>query len=87
MNPNPSQSNLPKEAVSAAGDIYETAITREGLVASKELVIQVVQLHRATLTAGLVLRAYNTLRRARIKTAKGKVEKAEPSGSGNSVAA
>ena len=53
------------EATAAIGDLYRETITREGFVASDDLVALVARLHRATLTAGLVMRAFHALRQAR----------------------
>jgi hypothetical protein len=55
------------EAASAPGDIYRKAIEAEGLVASDDLVALVARLHRATLTGGLIMRAFGSLRQARSK--------------------
>jgi hypothetical protein len=64
-----SQSKTPTEAALAHGDLYRDAITREGLVPSDELLALVTRYHRATLTAGLILRAFHALRQSRSKHA------------------
>ena len=55
------------EAATAHDDTYRQAIVNEGLVASDDLVALVARLHRATLTGGLILRAFGTLRQSRGK--------------------
>ena len=47
------------------GSIYVEAITKAGLVPSEDMVALVEGLHRATLTTGLIMRAFHSLRQAR----------------------
>lgn len=71
---------MPSEAANAApGDLYREAILKEGFVASDELVALVARFHRATLTAGLILRAFHALRQSRSKHANQSMPAATPS--------
>lgn len=50
----------------SADQIYRDALNHEGIQVSEELVRRLQAIHRGTLTAALVLRAFNAHRRARL---------------------
>jgi len=61
-----SPARSPSEApIAAPGDLYNEAVRKEGLQPSPELVERVRVLHAATLTGGLVMRAYHAWRSAK----------------------
>lgn len=63
----PSQSkNPPDTASTVSGDIYQQALLNEGFQPSLQLVERVRQLHLATLTPGLVMRAFAAHRQAKL---------------------
>jgi hypothetical protein len=72
-SPSLASGETPKRAL---GSIYVEAITKEGLVPSEDLVALVEGLHRATLTTGLIMRAFHSLRQARSGRANQRVSNA-----------
>ena len=75
---NTSTESKPPAAAPAPGDPYRKAIEAEGLVPSDDLVALVARYHRATLTAGLILRAFHSLRQARSQQANQSTPAATP---------
>lgn len=57
----------PSEAATAPGDLYNEALVREGFQPSPLLVERVRQMHLATLTPGLVMRAFAAHRQAKLR--------------------
>jgi hypothetical protein len=66
---NTSSPSKPVEAAAAPGDLYSQALVREGFQPSEELVLRVRQMHLATLTSGLVMRAFSMHRQAKLRAA------------------